>query len=507
MSYKNVNYLLILSLLFIGCGSKLKKTKTDTDSKSANIPAIVYSLNPDYVALYNKAWELAKDHVKSKEGIAQSPYIDEAFDEKTIWIWDTAFMLQFFKYAPFEFPAIESLNNFYAPIHDNSESSLRIEIPDNPPLFAWIEYDFQKYSDDTNHIKKLLYEKKYLQKHFEWFDTVPKGTVIANSAKTWLHKDPNGYEWEGGRSGMDNTPRGRKGQSAIKGRPNNPNMLWVDAIAQQGLSALNIYKLYKSVGDIEQANLWKSKYDAIKQKVNKLYWDEKDGIYYDINKNTLEPMRLITPASYWPMLAGMCDSIQAKRMVAYVKNPKILGGKVPWTTVPRNDSDFNPKGGYWRGSVWIPTAYMGIKAIQKYGYLELARKNSLSIIEHMSKTYQEYIPHTIWECYNPTEAKPATTGHGTIVRPDFCGWSALAPISLMIENVIGFYDINAQDKIVKWNLSKDGTQGIKNLVFGNVKTDIIYKNNEVSVKTNHRFTLIINGLGYIMKKGSNKIKV
>ncbi|MDO5980002.1 MGH1-like glycoside hydrolase domain-containing protein [Flavivirga spongiicola] len=498
-------YSFLTILCLIGCNNKHKTVASP--AKPNNIPTIVYSLNPDYVTLYNKAWDLAKEHVKSFDGLAQSPYIDEAFDENTIWIWDTAFMLHFFKYASHNFPAIESLSNFYAPIHDNLEIPLRIEIPDNPPLFAWTEYDFYKFSSDTKHVKKLLYEKEYLQKHFEWFDTVSKGTIIANSAKTWIKKDPNGYLWEGGRSGMDNTPRGRKGVSAKKNRPNNPDMLWVDAIAQQGLSALNIYKLFTSLGDNVQANIWKSKYDVIKQKVNKLYWDEEDGIYYDINKNTLEPMKLITPASYWPMLAEMCDSTQAERMVKHIKNPETLGGRVPWTTVPRNDIDFDPRGGYWRGSVWLPTAYMGIKAIQKYGYFELAHANSLAIIDHMSKTYQQYTPHTIWECYSPTEPKPAQTIHDNDVRPDFCGWSALGPISLMIENVIGFYDINAQNKTVKWNLHKEGIQGIKNLVFGEVIADIIYENGIVKVKANNKFTLIVNEINYTVNEGINSFKL
>jgi hypothetical protein len=150
---------------------------------------------------------------------------------------------------------------------------------------------------------------------------------------------------------------------------------------------------------------------------------------------------------------------------------------------------------------------MGIKSIQKYGYFELAHQNALAIIDHMSKTYQQYTPHTIWECYSPTEPKPAKTIHGEDVRPDFCGWSALAPISLMIENIIGFYDINAQNKTVKWNLQKEGTQGIKNLVFGDVITDIIYENGIVKVKSNAEFTLTINKIDYVVIEGLNNFRL
>ena len=38
--------------------------------------------------------------------------MDEAFRDDTIWIWGTCFMTLFCKYAPAEFPGVESLNNF-----------------------------------------------------------------------------------------------------------------------------------------------------------------------------------------------------------------------------------------------------------------------------------------------------------------------------------------------------------------------------------------------------------
>ena len=119
--------LVVMCLLFIKC--KSKPLESNLGTAPIEIPAIIYSLNTDYVELYNKAWILAKEHVKKKEGLVQTPYIDEAFQDDTIWIWDTAFMLHFFKYAPFSFPSIESLNNFYAPIHDHLENPLKNRDP------------------------------------------------------------------------------------------------------------------------------------------------------------------------------------------------------------------------------------------------------------------------------------------------------------------------------------------------------------------------------------------
>jgi hypothetical protein len=475
-----------------------------TEKFLKSIPWPIYSDNKEFVELYYKAWQLAESHILSQQGLPQSPYVDEAFSKSTIWIWDTCFMLHFFKYASLNFQSIKTLNNFYQPIHDGVNIPLRIEIPDNPPLFAWTEYEYFKQTNNVEHIKELLYKTQYLQKHFKWFDTIKPGVSIARSAPTCLKRLENGYLWEGGRSGMDNTPRGRRGPKATKGRPNNPNMLWVDAIAQQCLSALYISKLFNEVGDAENKEKWEAEYSQLKDILNSYYWDKEQGFYFDINKNDLKPMRLRTPASYWALLAEAGDEIKAGQMVNALLDPNCLGGKISWVTVPRNDADFNPKGGYWRGSVWLPTAYMGIKSIEKYGFCELANKQSLEILNHMNETYKHYTPHTIWECYNPTEALPATTGHGTIVRKDFCGWSALGPISLFIENVIGIYSADAQKKVLKWNLHHKFEHGIRNFRFGKILTDLVYKDGKLYVSSNMPYRIDINGIYFDVKQGRNK---
>ena len=140
------------------------------------IPQIVFEEKPEYAELYERAWELAHDHVLELPGMPQSPYMDEAFLITYIWIWDTCFMLFFCKYAPQVFPGIETLNNFYQPLHDNvslpevtvygleekfgykdgENVQVKIHIPDNPPLFAWAEYSYALMTGDREHLKQLL---------------------------------------------------------------------------------------------------------------------------------------------------------------------------------------------------------------------------------------------------------------------------------------------------------------------------------------------------------------
>ena len=180
-----------------------------------------------------------------------------------------------------------------------------------------------------------------------------------------------------------------------------------------------------------------------------------------------------TPASFWPVLAGMASPKQVKRMADSVRDAYDLGGVVPWTSVSRSDKDFNgTTGNYWCGAVWLPTAYMGIRALTENGEGDLADETAEAVLNQMYLTYRDYAPHTIWECYNPNQPTPAS--HGTNrVRADFCGWSALGPISLFIENVIGIHSVDAVHRVVEWRLHQPGRHGIRNLCFGDVKTQFL----------------------------------
>lgn len=484
-----------------------------------DIPLPVFEQNKALVELYMKAWEIAHGRVMTQEGLPQSPYMDEACWDSHIWIWDTAFMAFFTKYSPQDFPGVESLKNFYGPMHDGSgELPLRIQHPDNPPLFAWCEYNNWKFNGTTSFgsdkeaVRKTI---AYLIKHFEWFNQVEKGQTYGGAGTVLDQvKDGQGhikgYLWNGVASGMDNTTRGQ-------GIGLN-NALWVDAIAQQGLSALYIARLADAVKDKKTAKEYYSKYDELKNTVNTLYWNDEDGVYYDIHKNSTVDNKqfdkVLTPASFWPMLAEMASPEQAKRMAELLKKENKLGGSVPVVTVSRDDPDFNGEtGDYWRGGIWLPTTYMTVKALDLYGMRELAGDISRRTIEHMLATYHNPEAHeyfngqpTIWECYNPGKPLPSTE-HGRIARPEFCGWSALGPISMLIENILGFYDIDGSNKVVKWNLHNNGKHGIKQLRFGSVYCDIVYNDGVVTVDSNEPFTLYINGEKMKIKAGRNSKKL
>lgn len=497
------------------------------------IPVPVCEEHPEYLEFYNKAWELAFEHIKSIPGMPQNPYMDEAFCETQIWIWDSCFMSLFCKYARSVFPGVETFNNFYKVLYEGAQLptviapenepawtgavpgepyEIKVHIADNPPLFAWAEYENALMSGDADYIKELLYDRKVLQKHYDWIeslrDSITPDRVLC---PTCLISEKYGYKWEGGRSGMDNTPRGRVGEHAVEDRPNNPELLWIDALCQQALSAHMIAKLCAIAGDHELEAQWNEKYEEKKKIINDFYWDEKDKFYYDINCSTHDFCKVKTVASYWTMTSKTATAERAEMLVREAANPDTLGGTVPFVSLSRDDSDYMPSGGYWRGAMWLPTAYAALKGFAEYGFYSEAHDAALKVLEHMYKTYRDYAPHTIWECYSPEECKPSTCvgGGDTRVRPDFCGWSALGPISVYIEFVLGFHTVNAFEKTVKWAKPDNlrGKTGIKNLRFGDIVTDIIADEKNCSVASNKEYTLEINGKKYDISAGENNFAI
>lgn len=475
------------------------------------IPHPVFDSNPGYVDLYWKAWEQAYDHVKWQKGLVQPLYMDEGLWDDTIWIWDSEFMVMFCKYAPKLYPGIQTLDNFYCTMLENSGSPLRIQHPDNPPFFAWVENDYYKLTGDTSHIRDLLLRKKYLQRYWNLFPTLsPEVRLQFDHHPIALRYKGVGYEWSGISSGMDNTPRVRAGKG----------MLWVDAISQQALSALYISRLAKVAGDRKTAREYEAKWKDLRCTVNDLYWNDSDGCYYDIipsgeatpagvssRSAEWKTTGILTPASFWPMLAEIPTKDQARRMADFALAPDKLGGVVPWVTVSRDDPDFNAEDGqYWQGAVWLPTAYMGIKALEKYDLTEMADSTAERVLSWMSRTFSEYSPHTIWECYSPSEPAPSFR-HGKRVRLDFCGWSALGPISLFIENVLGFHDIDAPSGTIRWDIHHNCRHGLRNLSFGNITTDLIYdpESSTVTVTSDRPYRLILNGHSHRIPSGRTVI--
>lgn len=218
-------------------------------------------------------------------------------------------------------------------------------------------------------------------------------------------------------------------------------------------------------------------------------------------------VKVKTLAAYWGLLTGFCDEAQAHRMAALADDPEHgFGGDIPWPRVTPDDPDFDPEGGYWRGGIGLPIVYMATCALRGSGHAEVADRLAERVVGHMFRTWQEYEPHTIWEAYSPTRPAPSTYNSefaGALVRPDFCGGSALGPLSLFIESVIGIQSVDALAKTVHWRIRRRSRHGIQRFRFGTITCHLIYEEGVCTVHSSEAFTLTVGAQEFVVRPGDN----
>lgn len=457
--------------------------KTAAPFPVEKLPEVILDARPEFVKLNDFAWRQAWDHVCETESFPRSPFLSEGCNNNRVWIWDSCLMGMFCRYAIDSYPGRNTLDNLYFLLENDPNQPIKLHHRDNPPLFSWIEWQY--YAMDRN-LARLEEALPHLIHHYEYLENVDPATQHNDYQPDMAWKrEEGGYCWHGLCSGMDNTPRGKDKYDSI---------YWVDALAQQALNAKWIARIAQELGKDDVKARFEAEY-ADKKALVATYWDDEYGAFLDKYRDGSGFCRVLTPASFWPLFAGCATQEQADRMAKLATDPNKLGGYFPFPSVSHDDPAFRPEGEYWRGSVWLPVAYMSIKALEAYGYVELAAKLAEEVISGQLRCFNEFEPHTIWECYSPDFPKPGTNKAESYSRKDFCGWSALGPISLLMENVIGVREIAALDNRIVWDPGiKEGRLGIKNLRFGDGTVDLVREaDGTLNIRTDKPFTLVYCG--------------
>jgi len=257
--------------------------------------------------------------------------------------------------------------------------------------------------DDYEWLRDRYYER--LQKYLDrWFQYDSDG----NGLPVWNSSDASGMDNQISRSGDLDTYEDEGVDLAC--------YLYRELQAMEVISG----KLGKKA---DQAN-YKARAALLASAINKVFWDEKDGFYYDRNERTGKRILLKSVAGFMPLWVGIASQHQAERLVKdHLVNPNEFWLKYPVATYAKTEPDFyeGTLDGEcnWRGTTWIPTNFMIFHGLIDYGYMDVARQLA-------DKTYEMALkknPATR-EFYN------SDTGSGNGMNP-FWGWSSLAYVMQM----------------------------------------------------------------------------
>jgi hypothetical protein len=119
--------------------------------------------------------------------------------------------------------------------------------------------------------------------------------------------------------------------------------------------------------------------------INSVFWDEKDGFYYDRNEKTGQRVPVKSGSAFMPLFAGVSGPDRAKRIV----EEHLLNEKEFWTAYPiasyaRTEPDYYQGSNHecnWRGSTWAPYNYMTFHGLIHYGMTDVAGELSRRLFE------------------------------------------------------------------------------------------------------------------------------
>ena len=175
--------------------------------------------------------------------------------------------------------------------------------------------------------------------------------------------------------------------------PFNIDIIHYDPVCLNSLLYLmetDTAEILRILGRAREARVWINRAEERKQTINRLMWDEQDGLYYDYNFARKEVRRYPFVTTFYPLWVGAADRKQAARIVANLHLFERPGGLLTSTNVSGSQWDA-PYG-------WAPTEMLAIEGLRRYGYNKEADRITANFLSTILK---EFIQHnTIVEKYD-----------------------------------------------------------------------------------------------------------
>ena len=344
-------------------------------------------LDKHFEGLYYKALSVNKVNVRSPEGkITRLWTTPDRVPHRHMWMWDSAFhamaMSLYNKKAAQEIllAMLEQMReDGFMPHMANPTDCSDIT---QPCVMSYATFFVYKQSGDKQFLAQCApYLDKYLTFDLNNRDKNKNGLL------EWK-TEPDYEECKCGESGLDNSPR----------FDFDEEMDCIDFSSYFALDSKYLSLIYKELNDQEHSNKWDEISNNVKDKIQTLLWDEKDGVYYD-RLFSGKLTHVLTPSSFLPLFAGISNKEQAKRMVKVLKDKSLLWSEAPLSSISQKDPRFSND--MWRGGVWVNINYMIIKGLLDYGYDKLAEELRVYTLNMINKWYKK--TGCIFEFFDPKD--------------------------------------------------------------------------------------------------------
>ncbi len=433
-------------------GARAVETPIPTlDEVRPLIPAPIWDGHPDEVAMYWNAWAIAFKnlcHPQPESGFITT-YIDTAYNGN-IFMWDSAFITIFARYGFRAFPFQQTLDNFYALQHP--DGFICREIMAN----GWD--CFERYDPTSTGPNLLPWSEMIYFRHTGDMERLHKVFAPLSAYNRWLQRNrtwPDGTYWTSGwGSGMDNMPRLEAGYNPIY---SHGHMAWLDTNLQQIMIDGLLLDIGFHVERWQEIEDFEDEAKRLGNYVRTNMWDEQTGFLYDRwASGELSPTKGIS--AFWALQTDVLTDVQMNRLVEHLSNEAEFARPFPVPSLSADHPKYNERGRYWQGGVWPPATYMIIDGLRKKGYHDLAYRIASSFYRQVFDVFIK--TGTFYEYYSPEYCEP-----GFLARDKFVGWTGLAPISMLLEYMLGISS-DFVGRSVVWDVRQTERHGVENYAFG-----------------------------------------
>lgn len=201
-------------------------------------------------------------------------------------------------------------------------------------------------------------------------------------------------------------------------------------------------RLCRELRNAEGAQAWERMAQELALRIESNLWSERDAAWLDKGRGGF--VRVLTPALWFPAFLGVSrDEGRIRDVIeGHLLNPKEFFGDYPIPTVAYNDPNYNHdgEGMYWRGQVWIVTAYSALETLFRYGYEKEANELKRRLLVMLSDK------GGVFENYNALTGEVGHTFSFGFPAVHQFGWSAALGQAMLLDRHQRERSILSQDE-------------------------------------------------------------
>ena len=225
---------------------------------------------------------------------------------------------------------------------------------------------------------------------YEFPQLLPYNPSLQHTAKCAMYE-----------SGLDNSPM--YDDVPFNERANTLELADVALNSYYAMDCEALAAMAECLGRPRDAAAYRREYEAVKQRINDVLWDDEHGLYANRHWDGRFSNRW-SPTSFFPLIAGIADGERAERLIReHLLNEAEFWGRYVIPAISRSDPAFADND-YWRGRIWGPFNFLVAEGLRRYRFDDVAADLARRGLEMFLHNWRK--DGGVYENYN------ATTGEG-----------------------------------------------------------------------------------------------